>query len=146
MSSGPLIFPRTFVGIGLDPRGTTMEMGDSALRTEGGNGATHSLARNNRPATTTFTCRYVELRAADRQAISDFWDRVRGGSKAFIWIEPFFQRPLKVRFANDALAFTYGGVGQIQLWNTELRFETTSGLEASVYTGAIPPIVQPQVP
>lgn len=119
-----LTFPTTFEGIGFDPSGLSIKIDNPALKHKVDGGYSISRPRYTKPAAATVTCRYVALTQNDVTTITNFWNSVAGGSKAFMFTEPASGVQAKVRFANESLDFKYVGHGAIRAWDVELTFET----------------------
>lgn len=109
---------------GMLPDSSKYEMShkDPAMRAEMEGGYTVTRARFTRKPLKLFKIGFTSITGADRTALNNFYDSVRGGSVIFAWTDPESQLPFNVRFKGD-FAFHYTGRGTTRLWDCSFELE-----------------------
>lgn len=83
---------------------------DPAMRAKTDGGYVVTRPRFTRRPRRTWTIGFTNIGDADKKALGDFWDSVRGGSEAFNWTLPITGEAVVVRFAEgNEFVFTFNG-------------------------------------
>lgn len=104
----------------LDAASFEVELEDTAItpaKMEGG--YVVSRPRHTRAPRRTFRWKYVEMRDADKSALTSFWNQVRGRSAAFNWTHPISGEVIVCRFGEMTMKFKRIGFGPLNIWESD---------------------------
>lgn len=92
------------------------DLEDVAMKTEMEGGYVVSRPKHTRKPRRTFTSGLTCILDADRAALEDFYELVKGGSVVFDWTDPIDAKVYQVRFA-EKLKIKYTGVSTAHRWD-----------------------------
>ena len=122
--STPYQFPTLSSGSRPDSKQWTVEHEDPSMATPMEGGYMVTRAKHTRTPRMTWNVGYQQLTNADRQAIVDHWNTVKGGSASFDWYNHQDFLTYEVRFKSGTqLTWKYVGIGPTQRWDCSFIVE-----------------------